>query len=79
MKMTLRVVCLATLATLGLSAQTASVVRSGSYEVGGFVGAVAVDEGLAVVVCDSVGGVDLHGWFPFSPCRDGGPGRGVGG
>ncbi|MFN0103293.1 MAG: outer membrane beta-barrel protein [Bryobacteraceae bacterium] len=35
----LRAVCLATLGTIGLHAQTASVVRSGSYEVGGFVGA----------------------------------------
>ena len=41
----LRAVCLAMLGTLGLTAQTASVVRSGSYEVGGFVGAsYGIDE-----------------------------------
>ncbi len=39
MKFTLRALLLATVGALGLSAQTASVVRSGSYEVGGFVGA----------------------------------------
>jgi hypothetical protein len=39
MKLSLRAACLVFLASLGLSAQTASVVRSGSYEVGGFVGA----------------------------------------
>ena len=39
MKNMLRAVCLAALGTIGLSAQTASVVRSGSFEVGGFVGA----------------------------------------
>ena len=39
MKNMLRVVCLAALGTIGLQAQTASVVRSGSYEVGGFAGA----------------------------------------
>ena len=41
----LRVVSLAIAGTIGLSAQTASVVRSGSYEVGGFVGAsYGIDE-----------------------------------
>jgi hypothetical protein len=45
MKNMLRAVCLAALGTIGLSAQTASVVRSGSYEVGGFVGAsYGIDE-----------------------------------
>jgi hypothetical protein len=45
MKNILRAVCLVTLGTIGLSAQTASVVRSGSYEVGGFVGAsYGIDE-----------------------------------
>lgn len=39
MKFTLRAVCLTLLGAVGLSAQTASVVRSGSYEVGGFIGA----------------------------------------
>ena len=39
MKNILRAVCLAALGTTGLPAQTASVVRSGSYEVGGFAGA----------------------------------------
>jgi hypothetical protein len=35
----LRTVCLGTIGMVGVYAQTASVVRSGSYEVGGFVGA----------------------------------------
>lgn len=39
MKLSLRALLLAAVGSLGLSAQTASVVRSGSYEVGGFVGA----------------------------------------
>ncbi|HEU0123231.1 MAG TPA: outer membrane beta-barrel protein [Bryobacteraceae bacterium] len=39
MKNMLRAACLLTLGAVGLPAQTASVVRSGSYEVGGFVGA----------------------------------------
>ncbi len=39
MKITLRALLLTAVGALGLSAQTASVVRSGSYEVGGFVGA----------------------------------------
>jgi len=39
MKTTLRALLLTAVGALGLSAQTASVVRSGSYEVGGFVGA----------------------------------------
>ena len=39
MKQMVRAVCLAAVGVLGISAQTASVVRSGSYEVGGFVGA----------------------------------------
>lgn len=38
MKNILCTICLATLGLSGLSAQTASVVRSGSYEVGGFIG-----------------------------------------
>ena len=45
MKNILRAVCLAALGTTGLPAQTASVVRSGSFEVGGFVGAsYGIDE-----------------------------------
>lgn len=45
MKNILCTVCLAALGLTGLSAQTASVVRSGSYEVGGFVGAsYGIDE-----------------------------------
>lgn len=45
MKIMLRAVCLAAIGTAGLPAQTASVVRSGSYEVGGFVGAsYGIDE-----------------------------------
>ena len=39
MKNMLRVVCVAALGMIGVNAQTASVVRAGSYEVGGFVGA----------------------------------------
>ncbi len=39
MKQIVRALCLAAVGALGVSAQTASVVRSGSYEVGGFVGA----------------------------------------
>ncbi len=39
MKFTLRALLLAAVGAFALSAQTASVVRSGSYEVGGFVGA----------------------------------------
>ena len=45
MKNILRAVCLAALGTICLPAQTASVVRSGSFEVGGFVGAsYGIDE-----------------------------------
>jgi len=45
MKNLLQASCLAAFAMLGLTAQTASVVRSGSYEVGGFVGAsYGIDE-----------------------------------
>ncbi|MBI2689684.1 MAG: outer membrane beta-barrel protein [Acidobacteria bacterium] len=45
MKKMLRALCLVALGTAGLQAQTASVVRSGSYEVGGFVGAsYGIDE-----------------------------------
>ena len=45
MKKMLRAVCLGIVGMAGLSGQTASVVRSGSYEVGGFVGAsYGIDE-----------------------------------